>query len=204
MIKAIFFDFDGVLTLNNSGTAQTCKYLSEKTGIDYDLLIESFKNLKLDLSLGYKKYSDILPEVNKLINSTIDNQLLKKAFLSTPKNTPMFDLVKHLRSKGYKTGIITDNPLERFDALEKAFDLNLIFDSMIVSSEVHSLKKTGPVIFKTALNSLDLKPRETVFIDNSVKNLEIPSKMGMNTIYHDDKGNDIDLLICNLKNIGVC
>ena len=203
MIKAIFFDFDGVLTLNNSGTTQTCKYLSENTSIDYNLLIEFFKNLKLDLLLGYKKYSDILPKINNLINNKIDNQLLEKAFLSTPKNIQMFDLVKNLRSKGYKTGIITDNPIERFNVLEKEFNLDLIFDSIIISSKVHSLKKTESIIFETALNSLNLNPSEIVFIDNSIKNLEIPSKMGINTIYYDDKENNIDLLISNLKKMDV-
>ena len=202
MIKAIFFDLDGVLTLNNSGTAQTCKYISESIDVDYNLLIKSFKNLKSDLLLGYKKYSDILPKINNLFDNKIDNQLLEKAFLSTPKNTKMFDLVKNLKSKGYKTGIITDNPIERFNVLEKEFNLDFIFDSIIISSKVHSLKKES-IIFETALNSLNLSPSEIVFIDNSKKNLEMPSKMGIYTIYHDDKENNIDLLISNLKKADV-
>ncbi|MCK5039555.1 MAG: HAD hydrolase-like protein [Candidatus Aenigmarchaeota archaeon] len=202
MIKAIFFDFDGVLTLNNSGTAQTCEYISENTSIDYNLLIDSFKNHKLDLLLGYKKYSDVLPKINNLINNNIDNKLLEEAFLSTPKNSPMFDLVKYLRSRGYKTGIITDNPIERFNVLEKEFNLDLIFDSIIISSKVHSLK-TEFIIFETALNSFNLNPSEIVFIDNSKKNLEIPSKMGINTIYYDDKENNIELLISDLKGMDV-
>ncbi len=200
MIKAIFFDFDGVLTLNNSGTAQTSKYLSEATGIGYDLIYQAFKCLKSDVTLGYKEYSDILPQVNELIGYDIDSQLLENAFLSTPKNDKMFELVKSLRSRGYKTGIITDNPLERINALEKTFNLSSIIDSITVSSSVHSTKN-GEVIFESALNSLDVKPFEAVFIDNSEKNLEIPSKMGMNTLYYDDKKNNIGFLISNLENL---
>ena len=202
MIKAIFFDFDGVLTLNNSGTAQTCKYISENIGVDYNLLIKSFKNLKLDLLLGYKKYSDILPKINNLIDNKIDNQLLENAFLSTPKNTKMFDLVKNLRNKGYKTGIITDNPIERFNVLEKKIRLDLIFDSIIISSEVKSLKNQE-IIFQAALSSLNLNSYDAVFIDNSKSNLEVPSNMGFKTILYDDKINDINLLISELESIGV-
>ena len=202
MIKAIFFDFDGVLTLNNSGTAQTCKYISENIGVDYNLLIKSFKNLKLDLLLGYKKYSDILPKINNLIDNKIDNQLLENAFLSTPKNTKMFDLVKNLRNKGYKTGIITDNPIERFNVLEKKIRLDLIFDSIIISSEVKSLKNQE-IIFQAALSSLNLNSYDAVFIDNSKSNLEVPSNMGFKTILYDDKINDINLLVSELESIGV-
>ncbi len=202
MIKAIFFDFDGVLTLNNTGTAQTCKYISENIGVDYNLLINSFKNLKSDLLLGYKKYSDVLPKINNLIDNKIDNQLLEQAFLSTPKNTKMFDLVKNLRNKGYKTGIITDNPIERFNVLEKKFRLDLIFDSIIISSEVKSLKNQE-IIFQAALSSLNLNSSDAVFIDNSKSNLEVPSNMGFKTIFYDDKINDINLLVSELESIGV-
>jgi len=37
MIKAVFFDFDGVLTLDKTGSLTTARYISVATGIDHGL-----------------------------------------------------------------------------------------------------------------------------------------------------------------------
>lgn len=45
MIKAILFDFDGVLTTDRTGSLSICNYICKKTGIDLELLKKSITNI---------------------------------------------------------------------------------------------------------------------------------------------------------------
>jgi hypothetical protein len=42
LIEAIFFDYDGVLTLDQTGSLTTNRFLSERTGIPYDEVRRAF------------------------------------------------------------------------------------------------------------------------------------------------------------------
>jgi putative hydrolase of the HAD superfamily len=204
MIKTVFFDFDGVLTLDPSGQHTTCKYLSDHTGIPIDKLLEANKLRIGPRNLGTDSYADRWDEFCGHAGKNVDFGLLREAFLSTAKNETMFALVKDLKAHGYKTGIITDNNLERWDLLEKEWKLTELFDSIIVSSKVHLDKFTnGTKIFEKAAESLDINPDETIFIDNGEKNVEMASSLGMHGYYYDEKENDIEALISFLKSLGV-
>jgi len=201
MIKAIFFDFDGVLTLNASGSRNTCKNLADTTGIDADKLYECHHKWSKELLTGKESYKDIWEQFCACLEKDLDISILNSAFRKTPRNDRMFDIVKKLKGK-YKVGIITDNSKERLTACAEELQLKDYFDSIIVSAEVGSIK-TEAKIFNTALASLNLQPEEAVFIDNTEKNLIIPKELGIKTIFHDDKKNDIEGLKEQLQQLGV-
>ena len=52
-IKGIFFDFDCVLTVEKYGMPAMISYISEKTGLPYDMV-----------DLGYRKYNEDLLKGN--------------------------------------------------------------------------------------------------------------------------------------------
>ncbi len=203
MIKAIFFDFDGVLTNFECGSSTVCRNLSGKTGFSFDKLLSCYDRHTRDLyttTISHKTiWNDFCKCMGRDININI--ALLDYAFRNVPLNAGMFELAKNLR-KNYKTGIITDNTKERFSAITDEFKLREKFDAIILSADVGATKKDAR-IFKAALGALEVMAEECVFIDNSKKNLEIPARMGFNTVFYNFEKKDFDSLAKDLQKLGV-
>jgi putative hydrolase of the HAD superfamily len=197
LIKAVFFDFDGVLTRDKTGSLTTLRYLSARTGIPYERLQGAFGKYNEDLNLGKATHAGIWPQVCKALGCRIDPSLLREAFESTPMNAGMLQLARALKPR-YSVGIITDNKKDRIDCLKEHAGLAALFDPIVVSAEVGASKASTP-IFECALSHLGIAPQQSVFIDNSRANLVAPNALGMNTVYFDDDRNDVGALVETLK-----
>jgi len=63
--------------------------------------------------------------------------------------------------------------------------LAVFFDRIYLSHRV-GLRKPDPKIFELVLNENNLKPSETLFIDDSLQHIEAASKLGIQTIHMRD------------------
>jgi HAD superfamily hydrolase (TIGR01509 family) len=197
VIKAVLFDYDGVLTLDKTGSLTTNRYLSEQTGIDIDVLRDAFRPYNHDLNLGRTSHAEIWPEVCQRVGRVIDPALLVSAFESTPLNHEMWQLARSL--KGHcALGIVTDNKRDRIAHLRQHHKMDALFDTIVVSSEVGS-DKSGAAIFLHALARLGVAPHEALFIDNSADNLTAPRALGMHACFFDDELNDVPALVDTLQ-----
>ncbi|MFA4830740.1 MAG: HAD-IA family hydrolase [Patescibacteria group bacterium] len=202
MIKAIFFDFDGVLTTDSHGSVTTASYIEEKTGVKKEKFIECYRKYKKDFSIdATKRYEDIWGDICECIGKQCDIEVLFEAFRKTPKNQKMFDLARKLR-ENYQTGVITDNTKERFEVLKQVFELDKYFDALILSADVGAGKEDKS-IFQFAIDSLDVKASECIFIDNYKENFIAAADLGIKTYYHDETANDIEAMERQLTNWGV-
>ncbi len=200
MIRTIFFDYDGVLTTDKSGSATTFGYLSETTGIALPTIAAAFDPHQVDLLMGRTSYARIWRQACEVIGKPLDIGLLAGAFGSTPTNQAMFSLAKRLRGN-VSVGIITDNNKERMDYLRERQGLDSLFDPIVVSAEVGDGKR-NPAIFLQALDRAGAKPDECIFIDNSEGNLVTARALGMHVIFHDDERNDMEALMAALESLG--
>lgn len=189
MIKAILFDFDGVLTTDKTGSQSIVNYLSAKTGIPYDTLKPIYASFNKDLLYNGLKHEDMWQEFCDCIGANIDYTLLTDSFWNTPIDEDMIVLVKRLKAD-YAIGMITDNKCDRIDAIVQYHGWDKLFDVISVSAAFHS-GKTDERIFKETLSALGIHPEESVFIDNTAKNLIIPEQLGMHTILFDDTNRNI-------------
>lgn len=201
-IKAILFDFDGVLTTDKTGSLTTTRYLSARTGIELSRVQSVFRRFNGDLTLGKTTHEQIWGEICRALGQEIGFDLLREAFESTPLNKRMFDLARTLRSR-HRVGIVTDNKKDRIDVLKKMHDLPSLFDPIVVSAEVGS-GKDDPRIFQKALDRLGVQPGECVFIDNDRDNLVAPGALGIHTVFFDDEKQDFDALLAELAKMEVC
>ena len=201
LISAIFFDYDGVLTTDKTGSLTTCRYVSRAMGIEVSLVLAAFRPHNEELTLGITTHVEIWPTICHTLGREVSITLLREAFESTPMNIGMFSLARSLKGK-YSLGIITDNKKDRIDHLKSFQGLELLFDPIVVSSEVGSSKQSIE-IFRGAAKYLNLEPETCVFIDNNRANLLAPSALGMQTIFHDDEKNDIAGLVKALVALGV-
>lgn len=202
MIKAILFDFDGILTTDRTGSLSICKYISKKTGIDYELFKKEYYKYNADLLYGKVKHEDIWEVLCSGLNRKIDINVLYESFLNTSIDNQMIELACKLKEQNYKIGMVTDNKKDRIDNIIKHYDWDKLFDTITISSEVGS-GKDCKAIFERTIDSLKVTMDECVFIDNQEKNLIIPRSMGMKVIYFNDGERNYDELVQKLKELSV-
>ena len=192
-VKAVFFDYDGVLTRDKTGSLTTNRFLSEHTGIAYDRVYRALEPHNRALNEGASSYAAVWPNVCAELGHELPLELLVRAFESTPINEPMWNLARGLKGR-YAVGIVTDNKKDRIDHLKRYQRLPEIFDPIVVSADV-GCTKAHPSIFERALACLSVRPEETVFIDNTRSNLIVPAALGMKTAHFDDEKNDVAGLV---------
>lgn len=201
LIKAVFFDYDGVLTTDKTGSETTTRYISQVTGLELPVVQAAFSRYNKDLPLGRTTYAQILPELCSALRQELSIQILHKAFESTPMNSGVFSLALRLK-ESYLVGIITDNKKDRMEHLKQFQGLASIFDPIVVSAELGA-DKGSTEIFLHALRHPGEGAEEAVFIDNNRDNLAAPRALGLKTVFHDDEKNDIGALLRSLKILGV-
>jgi FMN phosphatase YigB (HAD superfamily) len=202
MIKAVFFDYDGVLTTDKSGLLTTFGYLSAATGIGLSAISAAFEPHVADLLTGKTNHALIWRNACEAMGREYDPGVLAHAFESTPINSAMFLLAKALGSS-HTVGIITDNSKDRMEHVRRHQNLDALFNPIVVSADVGTGKR-GEEIFLHAVSLAGVAPSESVFIDNSEANVEMARACGMQAIFHDDDKNDMSSLKAALESLGVC
>ncbi len=99
--------------------------------------------------------------------------------------TPIEDnvgIVAELKNRGYNTYYLTNYHRDAFEYAFSNFDFFNNFDGGIVSADV-KLIKPDPMIYKTISEKYQLKPEESLFIDDTKKNVEAAAELGFNTIH---------------------
>ena len=192
MIKAVFFDFDGVLTLEGNGADAVSKALAQQTGVPFDKFIATYKEYASKLNFEPKRYDTILKPLNEKLGTGLTVSDIHEAIKTTKPNAEMLELVKEVRSNGLIIGIITDNNVDRMEVLHQLFNLDE-FNPLIISANVGSGKGQN-TIFNVALERAGVKPNEAVFIDNTKDNLPAAEKLGIHTYWHNHETNDVQAL----------
>jgi len=202
MIKAILFDFDGVLTTDGTGSQSICNYICNKMGLDIEIFKKEYYKYNDDLLYGKINHENIWGTLCEGINTKIDINILYESFKNTPTDSRMIEIVDELKQQNYKIGMVTDNKKDRIDEIVKYYDWNRIFDAITISAEVGSGKDYNEIFMKT-MDCLNVNADECVFIDNQEKNLVIPKSMGMNVIYFDHIKRNYEKLIQEFKSLSI-
>lgn len=202
MIKAILFDFDGVLTIDGTGSQSICNYICKRTGIDLELFKKEYYKYNDDLLYGKIQHEDIWDALCKRLNTQIDINILYESFLNTPIDSQMMELVDKLKEKNYKIGMVTDNKKDRMDSIVQYYDWDKVFDTIAISAEVGSGKNCN-AIFKKTIDCLNVNAGECVFIDNQEKNLITPKSMGMNVVYFNHNERNYENLIQKFEELSI-
>ena len=197
MIKAVLFDFDGVLTIDKTGSTSITKFISDSCGIPLENVKSCYYKFNKQLLLGEITHQEIWQDFCKALGQDIDYSILLDSFRATRLDEKMIALVQELK-KRYLIGMITDNKCDRIRTILEHRGLNQYFDVVAVSACLHSGKDSHS-IFEYALNTLNVSASECVFIDNTEKNLVIPKQMGMSTILYNDDNRDYDLFVKDLE-----
>jgi len=192
-IKGMFFDFDGVITLEKNGTPTMISYIAKETNIPYEVIDSVYRKYNKDLLLGNITHEEMWESFCDAVGKNIDYKVLEESFLNITLDKKMIRYIIEKREE-YLIGMITDNKADRINAIINQTELNGLFDIIIISADVHS-RKSDKKIFEEALRQSGLPAKECVFIDNTLSNLVIPKEMGFLTVFFDDEKRELDELI---------
>ncbi|QAA32378.1 HAD family hydrolase [Clostridium manihotivorum] len=106
----------------------------------------------------------------------------------------IYDTLKHLKDKGYKTGIIS-NTCYYDEVMKECFKKAAIYDLIDDFTFSYSLRigKPKEQIFKVALNNMKITPNEAVMVGDSLeKDIKPASDLGMKTIWLNNKTSNIN------------
>ncbi|OOM13948.1 HAD family hydrolase [Clostridium saccharobutylicum] len=200
MIKAILFDFDGVLTTDATGSESICNYICMKTGLDIKIFEKEYFKYNDDLLYGKTTHEEIWKKLCEGLNTQIDINILYESFINTPIDNQMMKFIDGLKKQNYKVGMVTDNKKDRIHSIVQYYNWDKVFDVITISAEIGSGKEFN-TIFEKTINLMNLDANECLFIDNQEKNLIIPKKIGMNVIYFDHEKRNYEKLVEEFKNL---
>jgi epoxide hydrolase-like predicted phosphatase len=193
VIRAIFFDFGGVLMRTEYQAPR--QHLAERLNMEYDDLVRLVfdSEVSRQASIGAATVDQHWDAVMKRLNrSSSEARAIREEFFGGDiLDRTLINLIRSLRGK-YKTGLISNawNDLRDFIQKEKFDDA---FDTMIISAEVGVMKPDAK-IFKIALDRLKVPAKEAMFVDDFVENIEGCEKVGMKGMLFQDAETDIEKL----------
>jgi epoxide hydrolase-like predicted phosphatase len=181
MIKAVLFDLGGVYF--EDGTKKFIHNLSKRVGITYEEIYPLFREGK---SLEYRKNKLSGKVFFKWASDELGGQVspeeLNYMWVSQYTEIPgIRKIINELKAKGTKVTILSDNVPERIEYLQDKYKFLDLFDNVVLSYEVN-LTKASPEIFELALSRIQVKPQESIFVDDREPNLIVAEKLGIKTI----------------------
>lgn len=172
MIKAIAFDYGGVVEIKEGNLFQKIARYLEVDIADWEQVYFSLNHLHNigkqsgdeTVFLTAREFGASNEQVSYIENLILEIRRTKKI------NHKLLEIIKNLKSKNYKIGLLSNNSV---NLGQRIVDKNLgeFFDTVVISSEV-GYQKPQPEIFKILADKLDVKINELVFIDDTEKSLE--------------------------------
>ena len=160
MIKALIFDFGGVVT--DRGYLLWMK--EEIPNFEKNKLFYNDLSDKYDLGIiTHKEFTEIIAKESGIGKDVI----WEKIFNKIKVNSELLIIINRLKKK-YKIALLTNFHHKPLSELFIKYDLEKYFDLKVISS-LHKLHKPDSKIFKKILRLLNIKPEEAIFIDDSQK-----------------------------------
>jgi len=187
-IKAVIFDLGGVIVRTEYQAPR--QHLAESLGMDYDDLDKVVFDNGSNGSATRATVGEINEEehwlnVMKVLKRPASEyeRIRDEFFGGDVIDHTILDFLRSIKPK-YKTCLISNawSGLRDYIVREKFDDA---FHHMIISAEV-GVAKPDAKIYRIALEQLQVKPNEAVFVDDFIENIEACQKLGIKGIHFKD------------------
>lgn len=201
MIKAVIFDFGGILGLKQDPLY--VEKICSLTGLEqaefetiYRLDRHAYDSGDID---GEEYWSSILARKGLKAERGLIEQLINYDYLGwTRDREEMIELALRLKNSGYKIAILSNMPYELGNAIYANKEWLKEFDHVLFSAEL-KMSKPGPEFYLHCLELLDVAPEESLFIDDTYENIEAANSLGIRGYWYRDGSSDLTELEGLLK-----
>jgi len=184
-IRAVFFDLGGVILRTEYQAPR--QRLAEEFGMDYDDIDKLVFGTPsaARASIGEITEEEHWRNVMKILKRPAAEYERIRAdfFAGDVIDHSILNFLRSIKPK-YKVGLISNawSGLRSYIEREKFDD---VFDHMTISAEVGAAKPSAK-IYEFALEQLQVKAKEAVFVDDVQENIEACEKLGMKGIHFKD------------------
>ncbi|HSD55927.1 MAG TPA: HAD family phosphatase [Candidatus Saccharimonadales bacterium] len=178
MIKAVLFDFGGVLT-ESGKSGFTGAVMAELYGVGIDEL-DIGKDHAL-MRRGREDDGELFERLNKRYGKQVAKQMfVDRAQASFKPSQGVYDLAARLRAHGIKTGLLSNIFAMNANRLraEGWYDG---FSPIILSCE-EGYAKPDPEIYEIAVKKTGTRPEEILFVDDQAKCIGPAQKLGFKIV----------------------
>lgn len=179
MIKLIIFDQSGVCY--NEEEKPFLELFAEREGIPFEKLYglhsELVKRAEVEEISGKEIWKRILTRYHLKLNIP---KIISEMISLKRANAEVLGFVQKLRKK-YQVAYLTNYNRDYWEEVKKKFDPSPYFDYGIVSYQIKA-RKPAPEGFLTIMKHFQVKPEETIFIDDAEKNLVAAKELNIKTI----------------------
>jgi putative hydrolase of the HAD superfamily len=119
-----------------------------------------------------------------------DHGLLTRALGGLRPRPEVLDFIRRTRAAGIRVGLLSNSCGEGDYDPYKGYDLDDIFDAVVVSGDT-GLRKPDPAIYLIAAEQLGVPPSECVYADDTASNLPPAEELGMATVHFTDAAKGI-------------
>jgi putative hydrolase of the HAD superfamily len=190
MIKLIVFDLWGTLAYEKVLKGKTSQILEKtKKKIREDKFVKIFEN-----SVQTKKWESEFSAYKNLcknmgLETTKENvELIVDICRISQEKTKLYKhsipMIKKLKKKGYKIGLISNSSVFAIDKIKEKTNLMQFIDFCVFSYDVGKIKPDLK-LFKEMLKISKFKAQEVVMVgDNFKDDIESSRKVGLNAIHY--------------------
>lgn len=174
MIRAVLFDFGGVIA--NAGFFEWIdKHIAPHETIKNKIRPLQDKVDRGDLPVS--AYDDFFAAITGETAKKVDEEILQSYFL----HEDVIQIIKKLKEHKIQTVIVSNFPDKWFSALEKRFHFDSLFDEIFISSRLHMIKPEKK-LFDYVFSRLNVKPEETIFVDDTKDIVNDVSQLGVHAL----------------------
>ncbi len=200
MIKAVMFDYGGVVT--NETYAEIEKITSDMLGVNLNgirkKIGESLSKFESGTISEQDFWQELTDKKTNLPRDLFHDFWIREYFKRVKIHENVLQLVDELKKNGYKVGLISNTIMPHVREIRKRGGYKR-FDPVILSCEV-GFRKPKREIYEIALKKLGLKPEECVFVDDLQENVEGAKTVGIKAfLFEGVKQFKKDLLSCGVK-----
>ena len=195
-IKVVIFDAGGVLV----DWETICKEFTEEIDVDYKKFLEVFLKYSFDPEFGSDIGQMTADEFFKKITQELG--VPEKALDWRKRFVPGFirieityKLLDELKGK-FRLVMLTNSKIGLWDEWESIGHFKDYFEVIVDSSTEHILKP-DPKMFNLVCQRLNVKPEESLFVDDDGKNTGVAEKLGFKTVHFTDP----EISVAAIKNI---
>jgi HAD superfamily hydrolase (TIGR01549 family) len=178
MIKAIIFDFFGVLALRNAGSFRQTYFPNDSAKISRN------KKAQEDLARGLISYDNYINELAEI--GGVDRETVVKYTGEFQSNIELLEYISNQLKPGYKLGIISNAGADWVLRILGPTNVDL-FDDIVLSYKVGMIKPE-PEIYELAAKNLSVKPNECIFVDDIMSYCQGAQKVGMKFVWYQNFG----------------